>query len=74
MLSDKSFLYGLLKWKQWALQENFPYFQVSNSAYLLMNQVSPGAEEALSVRSEWVISLGSQGFSYHWLIVESSSS
>lgn len=46
------FFFGVLKWKQLALQENLPYFQVINSVYLLMNQVSPGTEEALSVRYE----------------------
>lgn len=46
------FFYGVCKWKQLALQENLPYFQVSNSVHLLMNQMSPGTEEALSVRSE----------------------
>jgi len=54
MLSDHSlfFFFGVRKWKQLALQESLPYFQVSNSVYLLMSQVSPGTEEAPSVRSE----------------------
>lgn len=30
------------------MQANLPDFHVSNSVYLLMNQVSPGSEEALS--------------------------
>lgn len=51
------------------MQANLPDFHVRNSVYLLMNQVSPGSEEALSEKFGWVISLGSQGLSYHWLIV-----